>query len=156
MNKKLRHYLTEALVILAFIAIFGPMFFSRINKKNDVQPVEPPAFSYKEKNNAWRAPHPAYRDASSQNEPISIARPQAWIVELGSFTERSKAEALVTQLNAKNIRVFTDNVYSDNGSITRVYAGPVISRVTADALLKNIEHELHIKGTVIYFNPLEL
>lgn len=63
-----------------------------------------------------------------------------WVIQLGAFSERSKANAFRDQLRRKNYKAFTDEFESEG--LVRVYVGPELRREKIEALQLKLETEL--------------
>lgn len=156
-DRKLRHHIIEGLVVVALVAIFGPMLFTPLSKKNYIEPGTPPAFPDKAAYEQSLKPlTPEAPPLAKQKTPLYIAKPEAWVVQVGSFTTKMNAERLLAQLRAQKMRAFTYEQEKNHRFITRVYVGPEPSHKDADNLLAKLEGNFHLKGIVINFNPLEL
>ena len=104
MERKLRHHIIEGLVIVALIAIFGPMLFAPSGGQNYVKPVDPPAFPDKVNyDNSLVTLEESASPLADQKEPLPIDKPDAWVVQLGSFTVKEDAERLLKQLRTYNM-----------------------------------------------------
>ncbi|QLH43338.1 MAG: SPOR domain-containing protein [Coxiellaceae bacterium] len=79
-------------------------------------------------------------------KPTKLAHGAGWIVQLGSFSNKSNADKLVHQLRAKGFSAHTTVIA---GNLTRVYIGPENGRSKADQTLKKIETELNLSGVVV-------
>ncbi|HST44144.1 MAG TPA: SPOR domain-containing protein [Luteimonas sp.] len=69
-------------------------------------------------------------------------------VQLGAFAKGDEANALRDRLRAAGINAFTDSVQTDGGTLTRVKAGPVLSRAEADQLKTRVRGRFGIDGLV--------
>ena len=69
-------------------------------------------------------------------------------VQLGAFGNAADAQALRDRLRAAGIAAFTDTVQTDKGALTRVKAGPVLTRAEADQLKARIKSAQGIDGLV--------
>jgi DedD protein len=78
---------------------------------------------------------------------------KAWVVQLGSFGNVAKAKTLEKQLREKGFTVYSHSVKTSLGSMTRVFVGPEIKREKAEAIKVKLDHQLHIKGVVVAFQP---
>ena len=75
-----------------------------------------------------------------------------WVIQLGSFKNKTNALRLVNQLRASGYRAFIQQVASN----IRVYVGPEYKQASARALADKLESNLHIRGIVISYQPLTL
>ncbi len=78
----------------------------------------------------------------------------AWVVRLGSFANESNAKDLIKQLHEHGFKAYTQPVKTSLGTLTRVFMGPEVKRVKADAINERLEKELKIKGEVVPFSPV--
>lgn len=81
---------------------------------------------------------------------------RAWVVQMGSFKEKSNARRLADKLRSAGFKAFMHSVKSKKGEQTRVYIGPETKLVEASSLSKKIEHQLNLKGIIVSYKPLEL
>ncbi|MBJ6981157.1 SPOR domain-containing protein [Luteimonas sp. MC1572] len=85
--------------------------------------------------------------------PAPAATPPAaagtgFAVQLGAFGNAADAQALRDRLRAAGIGAFTDTVQTDKGALTRVKAGPVLTRAEAEQLKARIKSSQGIDGLV--------
>lgn len=64
----------------------------------------------------------------------------AWVLQLGAFKERAKANKLTSLLRNKGYKAFTDEFPTDD--LTRVYVGPELIRADAEALQQQLKSDL--------------
>ncbi|HEY4530528.1 MAG TPA: SPOR domain-containing protein, partial [Luteimonas sp.] len=69
-------------------------------------------------------------------------------VQLGAFGNAAEANALRDRLRASGIGAFTETVQTDQGVLTRVKAGPVVTRGEADQLRSRVKSSVGIDGLV--------
>ena len=69
-------------------------------------------------------------------------------VQLGAFGSAADATALRDRLRAAGITAFTETVQTDKGALTRVKAGPVVTRAEADQLKARVKSSVGIDGLV--------
>jgi len=67
--------------------------------------------------------------------------PQAWVVQVGSFSRETNAVVLRDRLRQKGFDAFTEQGESDGQTVWRVRVGPVATREDAGALQSKIEQE---------------
>ncbi|OOZ36610.1 SPOR domain-containing protein [Solemya velesiana gill symbiont] len=106
---------------------------------------------------------PGTKDAapSVSNEPASeekpVQKPQqrvglsAWVLQVGSFSNRDNAEKLVKELKGKNFAAFLEQVELKGRTLFRVRVGPEIDRKRAEQMLKQLNQvlkEKKIKATL--------
>lgn len=96
-----------------------------------------------------RAPAaPAPAPASTNAGTASAASGTGFAVQLGAFGNAAEATALRDRLRAAGIGAFTETVQTDKGALTRVKAGPVVSRAEADQLKARVKSSVGIDGLV--------
>jgi cell division septation protein DedD len=88
----------------------------------------------------------------ASSAPAAATPPAAagtgFAVQLGAFGNAADAQALRDRLRAAGIGAFTDTVQTDKGALTRVKAGPVLTRAEADQLKARIKSSQGIDGLV--------
>jgi len=112
-------------------------------------PPSPVAGTGKPAEKPVEAPKPAAKPAET---PKPAAKPAAagvgFAVQIGAFGNAAQATAKRDQLRAAGFSAFTETVKTDKGTLTRVLAGPVVSRADADRLKGQIKAKLGIDGMV--------
>ena len=71
-----------------------------------------------------------------------------FVVQLGAFANAGEAAAMRDRLRGLGFTAFTDTVQTDRGLLTRVKAGPVLSRAEAEQLKTQIHGRTQIDGMV--------
>ncbi|MDH5821785.1 SPOR domain-containing protein [Luteimonas sp. RD2P54] len=71
-----------------------------------------------------------------------------FVVQLGAFSRSAEAEALRERVRGAGFSAFTDTVDTDKGRLTRVKAGPVLSRAEAERLKATLQGRLGVAGMV--------
>lgn len=116
--------------------------------------ASPPAVAAAES----RPPAPAVTDSADAATPATspampAARPAAaaevgFAVQVGAFSKPADATALRDRLRAAGFNAMTETVETDQGALTRVKAGPVLSRADADQLKAQLQAKLGLDGLV--------
>ncbi len=92
----------------------------------------------------------------SQQNIANLKKP-AWVVQMGSFKDKSNAHRLVDQLRTSGYKAFTHVVTSPSGNVrTRVYIGPEFKQAHAQQLSTKIAREVKLQGYVVPFKPMAL
>lgn len=92
----------------------------------------------------------------SEKNVTNLKKP-AWVVQMGSFKDKSNAHHLVDQLRTAGFKAFTHEVTSPAGTIrTRVYIGPEFKQASALKLSTQAEHAIKLRGFVVPYKPLAL
>ncbi len=79
--------------------------------------------------------------------------PDAWVVQVGSFTTKEAANKLRDDLQADGQKAYVRTTASGNGSISRVYIGPKLDKNQALALKEQMDKRLKVKSMVMRFQP---
>lgn len=77
------------------------------------------------------------------------AAPTAWIVQMGSFSDKINAENLVKRLQAKGFAAYIQTNKTTQGGLIRVLVGPQLRRSDASKVQIKIQQELNLQGMVI-------
>lgn len=102
---------------------------------------------------------PASKPATVAAKPAEAAKPAAepakpaaagvgFAVQLGAFSNAAQATKKRDELRAAGFSAFTQTVSTDKGTMTRVVAGPTVSRADADALRGRIKSRTGMDGMV--------
>ncbi|MGI8561924.1 MAG: SPOR domain-containing protein [Luteimonas sp.] len=98
------------------------------------------------------APAPAERaDVTTPATPPAAPAAAAnvgFAVQVGAFSKPGDASALRDRLRASGFNAMTETVDTDKGMLTRVKAGPVLSRADADQLKAQLKAQLGLDGLV--------
>lgn len=80
-----------------------------------------------------------------------------WVVQMGSFKNKSNAHRLVEQLKTSGFKAFAHEVKSPAGAVrTRVYIGPEYKQASARKLSTRIEEQTKLQGFVTPYKPMAL
>ena len=74
---------------------------------------------------------------------------KAWVVQVGSFSERANAERLRNKLIKSGYRAFVMQSRANNRNVVRVRVGPELVRANADKLRAKLEKELNMQTMVV-------
>src|SRR3546814_2016551 len=95
---------------------------------------------------------------SSDLKPVEAPKPAAespkpaatagvgFAVQIGAFSNTAQAIAKRDELRAAGFSAFTETVQTDKGTLTRVLAGPVVSRPEAEQLNDRLRARLGISN----------
>lgn len=90
------------------------------------------------------------------DEGLLKLKSTVWVVQIGSFKDKSNALRIVNQLRAKGYRAFIQEISSAFNNTTRVYVGPEHKQAIAHELADRLQSEMHVKGIVVSYKPLSL
>lgn len=79
--------------------------------------------------------------------------PDAWVVQVGSFTTKEAANKLRDDLQEDGQKAYVRTTTSGSGSISRVYIGPKLDRAQAQAIKEQMDKRLKVKSMVMRFQP---
>lgn len=79
--------------------------------------------------------------------------PDAWVVQVGSFTTKEAANKLRDDLQEDGQKAYVRTTTSGSGSISRVYIGPKLDRAQAQAIKDQMDKRLKVKSMVMRFQP---
>lgn len=94
------------------------------------------------------APEAAKPTAPVAQAPQVAAADVGFAVQVGAFSKAGDADALRDRIRAAGFKALTESVQTDQGTLTRVKAGPVISRAEADRLKAQLKSQLGLDGMV--------
>lgn len=75
----------------------------------------------------------------------------AWVVQLGSFTAQSNAQALVDRLKESGYTAFIEPLRDADTPTYRVRVGPELTRVTAERIRDELAKKAAIEGIVMRY-----
>ncbi len=73
---------------------------------------------------------------------------RAWVVQMGSFSERANAMVLRDRIRKKKYSVYVEAVATNRGTIYRVRVGPERNRARAEALQAKLRKVFNLNGMV--------
>ncbi|MET0355271.1 MAG: SPOR domain-containing protein [Cellvibrio sp.] len=79
--------------------------------------------------------------------------PDAWVVQVGSFTTKEAANKLRDDLQADGQKAYVRTTTTNGNTISRVYIGPKLDRNQALAVKEEMDRRLNIKAMVMRFQP---
>ncbi len=82
---------------------------------------------------------------TEKKEPAPVVGLSAWVIQVGSFSQRSNADRLVKELQEKKYAAFTDQVDVKGKILHRVLVGPEVDKKRAEQMLENLNSYLKAK-----------
>lgn len=79
--------------------------------------------------------------------------PEAWVVQVASLSNQEAAARLRDELQAEGHKAYIRRVSTPNGSVTRVFIGPKLSRAEADKVKADVDKRLKVNAMVLRFQP---
>lgn len=105
------------------------------------QPVPKKEVAKKEPE-AKSKPDPVIKD---KKEPAQRVGLTAWVIQVGSFSQRSNADKLVKTLHGEKYSAFTDQVDVKGKILHRVLVGPEVDKKRAEQMLVKLNKFLKTK-----------
>jgi DedD protein len=85
----------------------------------------------------------------TKKPPVTATGLEAWVVQIASFNDKDKAQALRDKLRKQGFNAFLESVAAkDKHAMYRVRVGPEPERKEADKLLKLLQEKTRLKGFV--------
>ena len=78
-------------------------------------------------------------------------QPNAWVLQIGVFSEFTKADALKKSLQAKGYKAFVRSMTRDNKTLNRVLVGPELDQKKLAATKAAIEKDFQISALAVKF-----
>ena len=106
----------------------------------------------------YEAPVMESQDLDTEDQPRLNEQgiPEAWTVRLGIFEELANVEALVNRLRESGYKGYSRPLDENQGTLTGVYAGPLLTRSEAESLRLELAESLGLEGLVEQFTIEEL
>lgn len=98
-------------------------------------------------------PAPVPKDPIQKPEFTAQGLPTYWALQLGSFSQKEKAERLKQSLLAKGYKVDTRAVTTSAGDLIRVYVGPKLDKSILERAKKQIDKEFKVDSLLVKFTP---
>jgi len=96
---------------------------------------------------------PPEKPAANTQADTAAAISVGWVVQVASFSDRSKALALRDRLRKQKYTAFVESVTGKAGTLYRVRVGPVLHKEQAATLQKKISADFKIKDTLVMAHP---
>ena len=79
--------------------------------------------------------------------------PEAWVVQVGSFKDAAKAQALTGRLKGDGYKAYQRTFDTSSGKTTRVYVGPKLDKRLAQKIKQELDQSLKLQTMVLAFKP---
>lgn len=178
----LKQRVVGALVLLSLAVIFLPLVFDKepavfeedqqwlppppqVEEFGKFEP-EPVEWENPEAQELWKEqdrvepapeepPTPPVPDAELPGKPALDADsiPEAWAVQLATFSRRENAEGLSERLQKAGYQAYVQEIRTSKGPMTRVFVGPELVATEARQLRDRLLKEFKLEGIVVRFRP---
>ena len=75
----------------------------------------------------------------------------AYVVQLGAFSRKASVDALMAKLKNNDFKVFTREVKTANGTLTKVLVGPELSKEKLEQQLPKLQKLTNLQGRITQF-----
>lgn len=86
-------------------------------------------------------------------EANSRAAPEAWAVQLGSFSDKINASNLMKRLQDAGFSAYMHDSKTAQGNLIRVLVGPQLHRSDANKIQKQLQQQFSLKSIVVKVTP---
>lgn len=89
------------------------------------------------------------KETADKSDKTKEKPAKAWVVQVGSFSNRGNAMKLRDKLRNKHHPAFVELVKGKNGQIYRVRVGPDVTRTLAEERMRKLRDKMKIYGVVM-------
>ncbi|WP_159821169.1 SPOR domain-containing protein [Colwellia sp. 20A7] len=86
-------------------------------------------------------------------KPAKAVNKEAWVIQLGSFRNKSNVEELVNKLKSNGYTVFTKPIQTKKGTLTKVFVGPELIEASLTKKIPALKKLTNVQGKVSRFYP---
>ena len=94
---------------------------------------------------------PGDESGKAEGEPVTNVGLTAWVVQLGSFSNKENAESLNQKLRKAGYRSFVEPLKQGETLVFRVRVGPELEKSQAEAINKKLKETMKIEGIVVNY-----
>ena len=110
------------------------------------------------KDQSHTAEHKAAGGKQNKQTPrrlIAESGAPAWVIQLGSFSNKERTRILVENLRNAGFSVFTRPVNTHVGLLTKVMVGPDVDKTRLEKMLPELKSRTRLDGKIVPFRPAE-
>ncbi len=97
---------------------------------------------------------PLQKTAAVASMPLNAqGLPEAWVVQVGSFGTKEAANKVRDELQSEGFKAYIRTLPSGSSTISRVYIGPKLDKVQAQAIKAQIDKRLNVNSMLMRFQP---
>ncbi|MES2204310.1 MAG: SPOR domain-containing protein [Pseudomonadota bacterium] len=147
------------LIVLIALAVIAAQFFISYQKTYPLQTHRSPPVAPLEEKSMSPENAPKVQSTETLMEehfdavPDRVVATPAWVVQIASLTNQSKAQALLDQLKSLGFDAFIFNLSGQGTSTFRICAGPFTDRSLAITALSQIQERLKMTGILKQYIP---
>ncbi len=109
-----------------------------------VRKTEPKVAVQEPAKNVVKAPEPT-------RKPEENLTQMAYVIQLGSFSHAPNVKSLQEKLKANGFKTFTRPIKTPNGTLTKVFVGPSLSKKELESKLPELKQLTKLNGKVTQF-----
>jgi DedD protein len=84
-------------------------------------------------------------------KPAEKKTTQAWVIQLGTFSNKTNANNLIKKLQNKGFTAYIKKQKSADKAIYQVFVGPEIEHEKAKEVLQNLQNTFQLKGLIVRY-----
>jgi len=86
-------------------------------------------------------------------QPPKSVNKEAWVIQLGSFRNKSNVAELMTKLKRNGYTAFTKPIKTKQGTLIKVFVGPELIKVTLMKKITALKKLTNVQGKIARFYP---
>ena len=94
---------------------------------------------------------PAAKTPEPTRKPEENLTQMAYVIQLGSFSHAPNVKSLQEKLKANGFKTFTRPIKTPNGTLTKVFVGPSLSKKELESKLPELKQLTKLNGKVTQF-----
>jgi len=94
---------------------------------------------------------PAAKTPEPTRKPEENLTQMAYVIQLGSFSHAPNVKSLQEKLKANGFKTFTRPIKTPNGTLTKVFVGPSLSKEELESKLPELKQLTKLNGKVTQF-----
>eukprot|EP00764_Aduncisulcus_paluster_P000701 gnl/Carplike_NY0171/1098_a1494_701.p1 GENE.gnl/Carplike_NY0171/1098_a1494_701~~gnl/Carplike_NY0171/1098_a1494_701.p1 ORF type:complete len:124 (+),score=10.71 gnl/Carplike_NY0171/1098_a1494_701:574-945(+) len=94
---------------------------------------------------------PIAKTPEPTRKPEENLTQMAYVIQLGSFSHAPNVKSLQEKLKANGFKTFTRPVKTPNGTLTKVFVGPSLSKKELESKLTELKQLTKLNGKVTQF-----
>ncbi|MEW5056254.1 sporulation-like protein [Cycloclasticus sp. 46_83_sub15_T18] len=171
MEQALKQRLIGAVILISLAVIFVPMLIGGKPGDNEVVSIDIPELPKELESRIIALPEqtmePLAKVSLSKGQPVKITSPSiakpplsnavegisAWVVQVGSFSDKKNAKGLSDQLKKAGFTAFVEQSAGKKGEIYRVRVGPELSEKQAGLIKLKLQQEQKLAKALVVQYP---